>query len=421
MTAESRNDLIYDWNVHEGPLAPARGQVEINDETLRDGLQSPSVHDPPIEEKIEILHLMAEIGIDAANLGLPGAGPRAVADVTRLAQEIARAGLAIRANCAARTVLADIQPIADIQQKTGVRIEAATFIGSSQIRKVTEDWDMDRMLRSTEEAVTWAARHDLDPMYVTEDTTRAHPETIRRLYQTAIRCGAKRLVFCDTVGHATPEGARALVRFARDLVREAGVPDMAVDWHGHNDRGFGLINAIAAGQAGADRLHGCALGIGERTGNTSMDHLIVNLHLLGWRSRGNLARIPAYVQAVSRSVKVPIPSNYPVVGRDAFETGTGVHASAVIKALKKGDPWLANRVYSGVPADEFGLGQRIVIGPMSGKSNVIFWLESRGLPATDDVVQRIFDAAKRSPRILAEDEVRSLVEAKRPVDEWSAG
>lgn len=407
--------LIYDWN--EATPRPERRRVSLNDETLRDGLQSPSVLDPKIDEKIEILHLMDKLRIDTADLGLPGAGPRAVADVTRLAEEIRDSKLRIKGNCAARTVIADVEPIARIVQKTGVPIMAAMFIGSSEIRRYTEDWNLDRMLKHTEQAVRFAVAHDLEAMYVTEDTTRAHPDTIDKLYKTAIECGARRICVCDTVGHADAHGVKALIAHIKELIRSTG-EDVKIDWHGHNDRGLALPNAIAAIEAGVDQIHGCALGIGERCGNMSMDLLIVNLRLMGYLEDSlDLTVLPRYVEKVSSAVNVPIPKNYPVVGKDAFETGTGVHAAAVIKAFKKNDTWLANRVYSGVPADVFGREQSITIGPMSGRSNVVFWLERRGIEPKDEIVDRIFEEAKRSHRILEDDEIYRLI--KQPVDEWS--
>ncbi|RMG13626.1 MAG: 2-isopropylmalate synthase [Planctomycetota bacterium] len=415
--ADERRELIYDWNEVDRPRD--RPRVTLDDETLRDGLQSPSVHDPQIGEKIEILHLMDALGIDTADIGLPGAGPRAVADVTRLAEEIRDAKLRVRANCAARTVIADVRPIAEIQQKTGVPLLACTFLGSSEIRKVTESWDLERMLRHTTEAIDFAVREGLEVMYVTEDTTRAHPETIDRLYRAAIDHGAARVCVCDTVGHATPHGVHQLVRHVKKLVAEAGRPEVKIDWHGHNDRGLGLINALAAIEAGVDQVHGCALGIGERCGNTAMDQLLVNMYLMGYLDEDrDLTRLPEYVQKVSESCRVPVPVNYPVVGKDAFETATGVHAAAVIKALRRGDAWLANRVYSGVPADIFGLEQKITIGPMSGRSNVTYWLEKRGFEPTEERVERIFEVAKSSHRILTDDEVLAL--AREPADAPSA-
>ena len=383
----------------------------LNDETLRDGLQSPSVRDPLIQDKITILHLMESLGINSLNLGLPGAGPRAVEHVTALAREIVNNKLRIRANCAARTHENDIRPIAEITHKTGLRNEAATFIGSSPIRRYTEGWTDDFLLQTTEKAVTYAVSLGLDPMYVTEDTTRCDPEMVKRLYSTAIRCGARAIVICDTAGHATPMGAFALVRFVLDQVVKPSGEKIRVDWHGHCDRGLGVANAMAALVAGADCVHASALGVGERVGNTQMDLMLVNLKLMGippWAAQ-DLTRLKDYCVAVARATGIPIPANYPVVGDDAFRTATGVHAAAIVKAYKKNDVELANSVYSGVPSHVFGLEQVIDIGPMSGKSNVHFWLERRGIPASDEIVDRIYARAKQSDHTLTDAEILDCV------------
>ena len=385
----------------------------LNDETLRDGLQSPSVRDPLIQDKIAILHLMESLGINSLNLGLPGAGSRAVEHVTALAREIVDNKLRIRANCAARTHENDIRPIAEITQKTGLRIEAATFIGSSPIRRYTEGWTDDFLLQTTEKAVTYAVSLGLDPMYVTEDTTRCDPEMVKKLYSTAIRCGARAIVICDTAGHATPMGAFALVRFVLDQVVKPSGEKIRVDWHGHCDRGLGVANAMAALVAGADCVHASALGVGERVGNTQMDLMLVNLKLMGippWAAQ-DLTRLKDYCVAVARATGIPIPANYPVVGDDAFRTATGVHAAAIIKAYKKNDVELANSVYSGVPSQFFGLEQVIDIGPMSGKSNVLFWLERRGISPNEEIVDRIYARAKQSDHTLSEAEILDCVKS----------
>jgi 2-isopropylmalate synthase len=396
--------LVYDWNVigESEPLTNKR--VLLDDETLRDGLQSPTVSDPPVADKIHLLHLMEDLGIQMLDIGLPGAGPRAKADSLALAQEIARSHLKIRANCAARTTIQDIDPILDIAEKTGITIDAATFIGSSMIRQYVENWTIDDLLRRTEEAVTYAMNHGVPVMYVTEDTTRAVPDTIKRLYSTAIRCGARHIVLTDTVGYATPAGARALVRFVVDEIVKPSGEEILISWHGHNDRGLSVINSLAAVAAGADVIHGCALGIGERVGNTPMDQVLVNLKLLGAIDQ-DLIKLKEYCETASRACHVTIPPGYPVFGSDAFRTATGVHAAAVIKAFKKGETELANTVYSGVPSHLFGMEQIIDIGPMSGKSNVIFWLEKRGIRPTEERVSAIYEKAKKSDRLLTSEEV----------------
>ena len=403
------NEWIYDWNL-AGRLAIAPGtRVLLNDETLRDGLQNPSVHDPSIAEKIEILHLMEALGIESLNIGLPGAGPRAVEHCEALAREIVSSRMKIRANCAARTVESDIRPIAEISQRVGMAIEAATFIGSSPIRRLVEDWTVDHLERTTEKAVKLAVSLGLPSMYVTEDTIRTDPETVKRLYTTAIRSGARAIVLCDTVGHATPEGAYNLVTFViKEVVKPSG-EKIRVDWHGHCDRGLAIANSLAAVAAGAHQVHAAANSLGERVGNTPMELMLVNLRLMGLIDR-DLSRLKEYCVKVAAATHTTIPPNYPVIGRDAFRTATGVHAAAIIKAFRKDDPTLANSVYSGVPAHLFGLDQIIEIGPMSGKSNVLFWLERHGIPADDALVNRIFDAAKQSARVLTDGEVLALCE-----------
>jgi isopropylmalate/homocitrate/citramalate synthase len=404
--------LIYDWNRNASSQQPP--VVMLDDETLRDGLQSPSVRTPTIDEKIEILHHMDALGIDTADIGLPGAGPHVARDVERLAKAIATSNLKIRANCAARTVVADIKPIAEITQRTGVPIECCAFIGSSPIRQYAEGWSLDYLLKCTEDALTFAAKEGLTTMYVTEDTTRADPDSLRALFTTAIRSGASRLCVADTVGHATQHGAKAVVRFVKSVISDLGA-EVGIDWHGHKDRGFGVASAIAALEAGATRLHGAALGIGERCGNTPLDLLLVNLVMMGYRDQ-DLTKLPAYCRAVARACDVRIAPNYPVLGADAFRTATGVHAAAVVKAFRMGDRPLMDAVYAAVPATLVGREQEIEVGPMSGRSNVIFWLEKRGLPATDEIIDRVFAAAKASNRTLTHDQVQTIVDEARRVE-----
>ncbi|MCA8942491.1 MAG: 2-isopropylmalate synthase [Planctomycetes bacterium] len=397
-------DLIYDWNTEGGAFQPST-PIQFDDETLRDGLQSPSVIDPPVEQKIELLHLMDALGIHTANLGLPGAGGRPREVITRMAQEIADSKLSIGANVACRTVVSDCAPVAEITQKTGVPIEVCAFIGSSKIRSYSEDWSVDTMLEHTRTALEFCRKENLPVMYVTEDTSRAHPDTVRALYTTAIELGAKRICVCDTCGHATPQGTRAIVSFVKRIVDELGA-DVGIDWHGHRDRDLGIANCLAAVEAGATRIHGSALGIGERTGNAPMDLLLVNCKLNGWIDN-DLTRLPEYVHKAAKAVGVEVPYNYPVLGEDAFETGTGVHAAAVIKAFRKGDTELADLVYSGVPAAMVGLEQKIRVGPMSGKSNVLWCLEQLGIEPNEEVVERVLQAGKASKRLLTDDEIRA--------------
>lgn len=412
MTSVTEQDVIFDWNELDktGPLTSK--PVELFDESLRDGIQSPSAIDPPIEKKLEILHLMEGLGIDAADLGLPGASKRAYADVMRMCEEVSSQRLKIKVACAGRTVIADIRPMVEISQKTGVPIEVYTFIGSSPIRQYAEGWDVDTLVRHSEEAIDFAVKEGLSVAYVTEDSTRSAPRTLDRLFRHAIDRGAERLCLCDTVGHASPDGVRRLLSFTKDLIRGVGV-DIKLDWHGHNDRGLGLANAIFAMEYGADRIHGCGAGIGERVGNTPMDQLLVNLKLMGLID-GDLRQLNRYTRTVAEATGFELPKNYPLAGHDAFRTATGVHAAAIIKARRKGNAWLADRIYSGVPASEFGKEQEIEIGPMSGASNVSFWFEHRGIAGDESLLKQVLAHAKTSTRTLSEAEVMGIV------DSWSA-
>jgi 2-isopropylmalate synthase len=409
MGISAANGFIFDW-AGAGPRTTSwPAHVMLDDETLRDGLQSPSVTDPPVAAKLEILHLMENLGIETLDVGLPGAGTRQREAVLALCREISNQRMRIRPNCAARTMMVDIRPIAEASQLTGVPIEAAVFIGSSPIRQYAEEWTLDQILRHTREAIRFAVAEGLEVMYVTEDTVRSSPEHLRVLFTEAIEAGAKRLCLCDTCGAATPEAVWNLVSWVKKFLAESGADGgIGIDWHGHRDRGLDLANTLTAIDAGASRVHGTALGIGERVGNTPMELLLVNLNLLGIR-HDDLSSLQKYVESVSAATSIPVQANTPVVGRDAFRTATGVHAAAIIKAQKKGDRWLTDFVYSGVPASLIGRNQEIEIGPMSGASNVIYYLSQRGIEASHELIQAVLVAAKESNRILQEPEILTIV------------
>jgi 2-isopropylmalate synthase len=405
-------DLIYDWNEvgRKGRLIPKA--VTFFDETLRDGLQNPSVADPSIEAKLELVHLMAKIGIHAADIGLPGSSQRAFDDVLRICREITDNRLPLRVACAGRTVVADITPMIEISQRAGIPVEIYAFIGSSPIRQLAEEWDLELIARRSAEAIDVGVKAGLPVCYVTEDTTRSRPDVLSTLFKVAIDHGASRLCLCDTVGHATPDGVRNLIQFTRSIVAGAGA-EVGIDWHGHNDRGLALENALWALEFGADRVHGTALGIGERVGNAQMELILLNLKLLGLLEDQDLTHLLAYCNKAAEAVGWQVPINYPLVGRDAFRTATGVHAAAIIKAEAKGDAWLADRIYSGVPAGMFGRRQEISIGYMSGASNVNYWLRQRQIEPSKELIDAILAKAKSADHILEPAEVFAVVEAHR--------
>lgn len=405
------SNLIFDWNNY-GPLKyNTKRSVRLNDESLRDGLQSPSTVDPPFYQKQQLVNLMEELQIDALDLGYPAANKKIYNDVVRLSEHIRDNGLKIEPNCAARTDPRDIQPIIEISQTTGVPIEIATFIGSSPIRMAVQKWKIEDLLRLTENSINLCTKNDIPSMYVTEDTTRAKPEVFSALYLRAVELGARAICISDTVGYISPKGAFNLVSYIKQLLADDGYKDVRIDWHGHQDRGLGVINALAAIEAGADQVHGTGLGIGERCGNTPLDTLLVNLKLMKYPDFENrdLHKLAEYVKFVSSIVEIPIPSNYPVFGKDAFRTATGVHAAAIIKAKEMGSD-VADNIYSGVPARDFGKQQQIDIGPLSGTSNVVYVLKSMGYKVTNEKIELLLNFAKKHKKVLSRDDIRRIID-----------
>jgi 2-isopropylmalate synthase len=411
--ADRAGEFIFDWNETSRKGRLVTQSFTLFDETLRDGLQNPSVEDPGIDDKLRILHLMDDLGIETADIGLPGSSKRAFEDVLRLCNEVTSCKMKIRIAAAGRTVVGDITPMIEVSQRAGIPIEVYAFIGSSPIRQYVEQWDVSLIAKRSAEAIDVAVKAGLPVAYVTEDTTRSRPEVLTTLFRAAIDHGARRLCLSDTVGHATPDGVRNLIQFTKSVIAGTGA-DVGIDWHGHNDRGLALENAIWALEFGADRVHGCALGIGERVGNAAMELILLNLRLLGQLPpERDLTKLVEYCETVARAVRWHVPLNYPLVGRDAFRTATGVHAAAIIKAMEKGDAWLADRVYSGVPAGMFGRHQEICVGFMSGASNVTSWLRARGIQPSEDLVAAILQAAKATTHILSDDEVMAVVQRVR--------
>ena len=403
---DARDPLIYDWNGEApGPRVP-----KVLDETLRDGIQSASVRDPSISDKVSLLHAMVGLGIDAATIGMPSSRPKQREDVLRLAREIATQKLPIDPSCPARTLVEDVVPIVEISQKAGLSVEVAVFVGSSPIRQHVDGRSLAELQSLTETAIGFAVDHRLPVMFITEDTTRSTPDVLRALYTTAIRAGARRLCVADTVGHASPRGAARLVACVSEIA--LGVdPAVRIDWHGHRDRGMAVSNSVAAWAAGAERCHGTALGVGERSGNTPMELLLVNLRLLGWSHR-NLRTLPAYAALASRALGVKIPPNTPVVGSDPFRTATGVHASVLGRAATMGDQ-IRDDVYCSVRAGVVGRSQQIAIGPMSGRANVRQFFQDRGMATPESLVDAVLQRAKGSDAVLSENEVLAIASAVR--------
>lgn len=403
--------LVHDWNAGAA-FAWSAARVAILDETLRDGLQSPSATNPSAEAKRALLHQMAAVGVRAVNVGVPAAGGRALGDAVALVREIADAGLALEAVCAGRTTAGDVEAIARVAQRAGAPVRASVFVGSSTIRRFAEGWTLDEVVRATDAAVRLAVREGLPVTFVTEDSTRAEPDALRALYTSAVQGGASRLCLADTVGHATPAGTTRLVRFMREQLFPALGTAVALEWHGHRDRGLGIANALAAIEAGVEWVHATALGVGERVGNVELELLVANLHLLGAPGHA-LAAVPAYVEAVARALALRVPRNQPVVGADAFRTGTGTHAAALVKAAALGSGWLADRVYAALPAADLGRTQRIELSHVSGRANARYWLAHHGYrPDDEGLVDTLLAAARAAARPMVDAELHALCAAR---------
>lgn len=398
-------ELIFDWNTtrERRPSAPS---VAVLDDTLRDGLQNASVRKPSLDERKDLLRRLARLGVEAVNLGLPAASTVAFEETLWLCQTLAEERSTLRVACAGRTLVTDMQPIVELRDRTGLPIEAHCFVGSSPIRLLTEAWTAGDLEKRSAEALDTVVRAGLEATFVTEDTTRTPPETLERLWANALDHGASRLCLCDTVGHATPDGARRLLDFARSVLERAGARAQ-LDWHGHNDRGLALAVALAAAEAGADRIHATALGIGERVGNTPLELLLLNLRLAG-RWSHSFEELGEYCRAVAHAVGWTIPKNYPLLGDNAFRTATGVHAAAILKAETRGRE-LSDQVYSSVPAAWVGRTQEICIGHMSGAANVRAWLARHDHPQTPALIDHILQQARRREQVLTDQEVEALV------------
>jgi 2-isopropylmalate synthase len=408
------SDLIYDWNeIGTNPLSLRTKPIFLEDETLRDGLQSPSAKRPTSKQKVELLRLMEQLGIHSVNIGLPGSGPQEREDIDALLGAIVSERMRIKPGVAVRTHIEDIEPICELKKKHGIPIKANAFIAVSPIRQYVQQEDIDDIEEKMEESLRFAAENGIPVMFVTEDTTRSRPNDIERLYNRAIEMGVESICLCDTCGHATPHGVKELVTFVLERIVKPSGRDVPINWHGHCDRGLALMNALAAIEAGADVIHGTALGLGERAGNTQMDQLLVNLSLMGlFQIDGEVLK--EYIYKAHDYTGAPLPENYPVFGADAFVTATGIHADAIRKARGRRIAGLADRVYSGVAASDFGLTQRIAVGPMSGRSNVTEWLEKNNYEVTEARVKRLLDTVKDSKdrerkALFSDDELASLI------------
>lgn len=398
---------IAQWNDLVPVLSQAATRVSVHDETLRDGLQSPSVRQPRLDQKLALLARMDRLGLDSADIGMPVSNDRVRRDVATLVAEAASNRMRIALSCAARSTSADVTAVASVVQDAGIAVRAMIFIGTSSLRGQAEQWTAAEMTKKVHDAVDLARREGMPVCVVTEDTTRSPLDTVLDVYTAGLDAGAERVCICDTVGYATPWSTTGIVTCIRRGLARRGFPAAAIEWHGHNDRGLSIANSLSALAAGADCVHGTALGVGERAGNTPLEQLLPNLADLGWRP-GDCTALPEYCAAAADACGITVPANQPFVGADAFRTATGVHAAAIRKAALRGDTWLAERVYSGIPASAVGREQTIEVGPGSGKANVLHWLVEHDIAPSPPLVQAIMRAAAATNRVLPERELYAM-------------
>lgn len=408
--AHPNPDVWFNWNTVDVAAAPQPSAYSgtFFDETLRDGLQAPHIRNPSLGQKRSLVDYMADVGVRAADLGFPGSDPSALDECTELARHVVDSGHSLIPAYAGRTHPADIAAISDIAQRAGTAVDAYVFIGVSPIRQYVEDWDIATIQRNIVDSAATCAYEDVDFVLVLEDAVRCTPDVLGQVYDAAINSGVTRLTLCDTVGAALPQGTASLIHWTRRYFEQRKQP-VALEWHGHNDRGLALANSLTALALGCARVHGTVLGIGERAGNASLDQLIINSHLDAHGSY-DLRALREYSEYAAVVLDVDIPQNYPALGRDVFKTSAGVHASAILKAHSKGNTLVKDSVYSSVPASYLGRQQEVLIDEASGTNNVRYWLTVHGYDSTDaSFLKEILASAKANRGPLTDEQIRQII------------
>ena len=382
----------YSWN-EERRNAPL---VLVEDDT-RDALQSVAVARPTTDERRDLLERVSRLGVHLSFIGFPAVSAVEHAECQALVSYIAERRLAIRPVLMARAVAIDLDRIIDIQQASGCAIVADLYVSISSIRLRAEGWDLVRLLRDLVAVASRAANNGLDFRLAFEDSTRAVPNDLKSAVEAALDVGAPTIVLNDTVGSSHPSGAARHVAFVGDLVARAGA-DAAIAWHGHNDKGLALANALAAVDAGATIVSGTFLGVGERAGNIPLEQLILALAERG-QFGSDLDELPLICALFAARMGWSIPPNQPLIGADVFSTGTGTHAAALLKARHLGREW-EDAIYSGVSAAALGREQSILIGPNSGRAAVRAVLDELSIEVNDDVVEQVLEHCKRAAKCL---------------------
>lgn len=397
---------LYDWGNYD-PLPP----TTILDTTLRDGIQSLLVRYPSLPEKLRLMDLLIELGVDAFDIGFPVSNRKHRQHTRRLAEHAARQNPNLRLICLARSRIEDVQAIVDVSQAAGVGLEALIFVASSPIRLLVEQWDLGEMVKWATGAIDFAIKEGLRVNFACEDATRSEPETLKTLHTAALEHGASRFTIPDTVGIANVVSTTRIVKYLREQVIRGHA--VGLDWHGHNDRGLAVANALAALVAGADCVHTTIFGVGERAGNADLESLVANLHYL-YGSCYHLDVLPRLTKYASAVFGEPVPPRHPVIGQNAYSTAAGIHGAAILKASRMDRPELVANAYAGVDPRLIGRQTHVRVGPLSGSANVEWKASQLGLPFSPELAARVLNEAREVDRILTDDEIVRVAGSMQP-------
>ena len=400
----SAREYLYSWNRLD---REQYRRVRIEEDT-RDALQSARAVQPSTLQRKKLLDLSAKVGVHFAFLGFPAASRREADQCVALVEHIATQRLEIEPVLMARALESDIEPILGIRERSSRDVTADIFIGTSGLRLKVEGWTLDAMLGKIRKAARFASENDLNFRISLEDSTRTAPDELAKSARAAIDAGAKAIILCDTVGDCLPSGASRTTAFVMELIERAGA-DVDVGWHGHNDKGLSLANALASIEAGASIVSGTFTGMGERTGNIPLEQMILILSEAG-NEMYDLRYLTRACELFCLSSRIEMAPGLPIVGRDAFSTSTGTHAAAIRKARAMGRDF-EDLVYSAVSAGALGRAQTLLIGPNSGRGAICAVLEEMSIPATDRTVGLVLHHCKENDRCLeSADEIRGLLE-----------
>jgi isopropylmalate/homocitrate/citramalate synthase len=364
--------LIHNYLVEAGLAARIPKGVQIWEETLRDGEQTPGVAYTP-EEKLQIARLLDEIHVPIMDVGIPVVSK----EEARGVRAIANAGFDATIMAAARTVRKDVEACIEC----GVD-EIALFTAGSDLHirhklGMTREQVKEVAVRETEYAIA----HGVAVSFVTEDTFRADLDFIADLYNACTEAGAHRAVICDTVGVMTPPGIRW---FFGELRKRLTAKELS--FHGHNDFGLAVANSLTAVEEGVQVPHTCVNGLGERSGNASFEELVLALEALyGYDTGIDVSRLYEVSQLVERLSGIPVGVSKPLVGHNAFAHESGIHAHGVIKHTATYEP---------IQPERIGRQRTFVFGKHTGSLAVAEKLRSHGADATPDQVLRLVSLIK---------------------------